>query len=32
MNEGHLRFLIVDGSTVQVPGAQGISYRLHLTI
>ena len=32
LNEGHLRFLIVDGSTVQVPGAEGISYRLHLAI
>jgi len=30
--EGHLRFLIVDGSTVQAPGAQGTDYRLHLAI
>lgn len=29
---GHLRFLIADGSTVQVPGASGISYRRHLAI
>jgi len=29
---GKLRFLVVDGSTVQVPGAEGISYRLHLAI
>lgn len=26
--EGHLRFLIVDGSTVQGPGAKGTWYRL----
>lgn len=32
LNEGHLRFVIVDGSTVQVPGAKGISYRLYLAI
>ena len=30
--EGHLRFLIVDGSTVQGPGAKGTWYRLHLAI
>ena len=29
---GHLRFLIVDGSTVQAPGAKGTDYRLHLAI
>jgi len=30
--EGHLRFLIVDGSTVQGPGAKGTENRLHLAI
>lgn len=30
--EGHLRFIIVDGSTVQGPGATGTQYRLHLAI
>lgn len=30
--EGHLRFIIVDGSTVQGPGAQGTWYRLHIAI
>ena len=30
--EGHLRFLIIDGSTVQGPGAKGTWYRLHLAI
>jgi DDE family transposase len=30
--EGHLRFLIADGSTVQGPGAKGTWYRLHLAI
>lgn len=29
---GHLRFLIVDGSTVQAPGAKGTDYRLHIAI
>lgn len=29
---GGLRFVVVDGSTVQVPGAQGTSYRLHIAI
>lgn len=29
---GHLRFLIVDGSTVQGPGAKGTWYRLHIAI
>ena len=27
---GHLRFVIVDGSTVQAPGAKGTDYRLHV--
>ena len=30
--EGHLRFLIADGSTAQGPGAKGTWYRLHLAI
>jgi Transposase DDE domain len=30
--EGHLRFLIVDGSTVQGPGAKGTEYRLHIAM
>jgi hypothetical protein len=30
--EGHLRFILVDGSTVQGPGATGTQYRLHLAI
>ena len=30
--EGHLRFLIVDGSTVQGPGAKGTENRLHMAI
>lgn len=29
---GQLRFVIVDGSSVQGPGAQGTDYRLHLAI
>jgi hypothetical protein len=29
---GRLRFLIVDGSTVQAPGAKGTDYRLHIAI
>lgn len=29
MSEGH-RFIVVDGSTVQSPGAKGTQYRLHL--
>jgi hypothetical protein len=32
MVEGRLRFLIVDGSTVQAPGAKGTDYRLHIAI
>lgn len=27
---GHLRFVVVDGSTVQAPGAKGTDYRLHV--
>ncbi len=30
--EGHLRILVVDGSTVQSPGATGTWYRLHIAI
>lgn len=30
--EGHLRFVIIDGSTVQGPGATGTQYRLHLAL
>ena len=29
---GHLRFIVQDGSTVQVPGARGTSYRLHVAL
>ena len=29
---GHLRFIVVDGSTVQGPGAKGTWYRLHIAI
>lgn len=32
VTERHLRFLIVDGSTVQAPGAKGTDYRLHIAI
>ena len=31
-NQHGLRFLIVDGSTVQEPGAKGTTYRLHIAI
>jgi hypothetical protein len=30
--EGHLRFIIIDGSTVQGPGAKGTWYRLHIAM
>lgn len=30
--EGHLRFVVIDGSTVQGPGAKGTWYRLHLAV
>ena len=30
--EGHLRFVVGDGSTVQGPGAQGTEHRLHLAV
>ena len=29
---GHLRFILIDGSTVQGPGATGTQYRLHLAL
>ncbi len=29
---GHLRFILIDGSTVQGPGATGTEYRLHLAL
>lgn len=32
VDKGHLRFVVIDGSSVQVPGATGISYRLHIAI
>jgi hypothetical protein len=30
--DGGLRFVVIDGSTVQAPGAKGTSYRLHIAI
>ena len=30
--EGHLRFVVGDGSTVQGPGAKGTENRLHLAV
>ncbi|MBK8536606.1 MAG: hypothetical protein IPL59_16620 [Candidatus Competibacteraceae bacterium] len=30
--EGHLRFLVIDASTVQSPGATGTDYRIHRAI
>lgn len=32
VDSGHLRFIVIDGSTVQAPGASGTSYRLHIAI
>lgn len=32
VNNGHLRFVVIDGSTVQAPGADGTSYRLHIAV
>lgn len=32
VNSGSLRFIVIDGSTVQAPGATGTSYRLHIAI
>jgi hypothetical protein len=29
---GHLRFVVIDGSTVQGPGANGTWYRLHIAV
>jgi hypothetical protein len=30
--EGNLRFVVVNGSTVQGPGAKGTGYRLHIAV
>jgi len=32
VTSGHLRFIVIDASTIQVPGADGTSYRLHIAI
>ena len=32
VNRGSLRFIVIDGSTVQEPGATGTTYRLHIAI
>jgi hypothetical protein len=32
VNSGSLRFIVIDGSTVQEPGAKGTTYRLHVAI
>jgi hypothetical protein len=32
VESGTLRFVIVDGSTIQEPGAKGTTYRLHVII
>jgi len=32
VESGQLRFIVIDGSTVQVPGATGTSYRLHIAL
>ncbi len=32
VTSGHLWFILIDGSTIQVPGADGTSYRLHIAI
>ena len=32
VNSGSLRFIVIDGSTVQEPGATGTTYRLHIAI
>ena len=32
VQHGHLRFIVIDGSTVQVPGARGTDYRLHVAL
>ena len=29
---GHLRFIVIDGTTVQAPGAKGTDYRLHVAL
>lgn len=32
VNSGHLRFIVIDGSTIQEPGAKETTYRLHVAI
>jgi hypothetical protein len=32
VDSGSLRFIVIDGSTVQEPGATGTTYRLHIAI
>lgn len=32
VDNGSLRFIVIDGSTVQEPGATGTSYRLHIAL
>ena len=32
VNSGSLRFIVINGSTVQEPGAKGTTYRLHVAI
>ena len=32
VGRGHLRFIVIDGSTVQAPGATGTDYRLHVAL
>jgi hypothetical protein len=32
VNNEALRFIVIDGSTVQEPGAKGVTYRLHIAI
>lgn len=32
VNSGKLRFIVIDGSTVQEPGAKATTYRLHIAI
>lgn len=32
MGSGNLRFIVIDGSTVQEPGATATTYRLHIAV
>ena len=32
VDSGKLRFIVIDGSTVQEPGATATTYRLHLAV